>query len=218
MFVDVLVCDDERHIVRLISVNLKRQGHSVTCAYSGRGAIELMKAGRFDIVVLDDSMPGMSGYEVREWMFQNEETRETKVIMLDRKAQDEDLLGLLRQDADDPYLSRISWRGTRTRDSFTVVSCTGSADLSRKVSSSRLDLESQGLRFTGAFERTVPWTEIQDVQLGHMQLRTGIAVRTAEETISVFVQWFNLGGYFVVVNSTTTRKLFSRIHAAWLER
>jgi len=32
----ILVCDDERHIVRLIQVNLERQGYTVTTAFDGK--------------------------------------------------------------------------------------------------------------------------------------------------------------------------------------
>lgn len=48
----VFVCDDERHIVRLIQVNLERQGWRVTTAYSGEEALEKMRADRPDLLIL----------------------------------------------------------------------------------------------------------------------------------------------------------------------
>jgi two-component system alkaline phosphatase synthesis response regulator PhoP/two-component system response regulator VicR len=80
-----LVCDDERHIVRLVQVNLERQGYEVECAYSGLQALELLRASSFDVVILDAEMPGMSGYEVRDWIESNVSTKGMEVIVLDRK-------------------------------------------------------------------------------------------------------------------------------------
>jgi two-component system alkaline phosphatase synthesis response regulator PhoP/two-component system response regulator VicR len=87
----ILVCDDERHIVRLIQVNLERQGHRVTSAYGGREAIELLSQQEFDVAVLDPHMPEVNGYDVRDWIVAHDETMHMEVIMLDGKAQDTEL-------------------------------------------------------------------------------------------------------------------------------
>jgi len=83
--VRVLVCDDERHVVRLIQVNLERQGYEVATALSGQEAIELLKRGQFDLAVLDPAMPDVDGFDVKAWIGDHEETREMKVILLDGK-------------------------------------------------------------------------------------------------------------------------------------
>jgi len=64
----VLVVDDERHIVRLIQVNLKRQGYDVTCALGGSEAIERLERERFEVVILDLHMPPVGGCEVLRWV------------------------------------------------------------------------------------------------------------------------------------------------------
>ena len=84
----ILVCDDERHVVRLIQVNLERQGYEVVTAHCGQEAIELLKREHFDIAVLDPAMPDLSGFDVKEWIDDHEETREMKVILLDGKPWD----------------------------------------------------------------------------------------------------------------------------------
>lgn len=78
----VLVCDDERHIVRLIRVNLERQRFRVSTASSGIEALQKMKADRPDLVVLDAEMPGMSGKEVWEAMQADHELAGIPVIVL----------------------------------------------------------------------------------------------------------------------------------------
>ena len=81
----VLVCDDERHIVRLIEVNLTRQGHTVSCAYDGHEAIRWLQREEFDLVVIDRDMPDMSGDEVVLWIRTHEPTRDLRVVMLDKE-------------------------------------------------------------------------------------------------------------------------------------
>jgi len=84
----VLVCDDERHVVRLIQVNLERQGYAVVTAFGGRECLDKISSERPDIVVLDVLMPDMNGFEVLRLIRQNAETENLPVVMLRAKAQD----------------------------------------------------------------------------------------------------------------------------------
>ena len=60
----ILVVDDESDIVDLVSSNLQREGYRVIPAYTGEDALELVKTGRPDLVVLDLMLPGIQGLEV----------------------------------------------------------------------------------------------------------------------------------------------------------
>src|SRR5438067_13637353 len=91
MAVKILVCDDERHIVRLIQVNLERQGYQVTTAFDGKEGLEKIRAERPDLVVLDVMMPYMDGFEVLKTIRREPETESLPVIMLTAKAQDKDV-------------------------------------------------------------------------------------------------------------------------------
>ncbi|MCP3941256.1 MAG: response regulator [Desulfobacteraceae bacterium] len=62
----ILIVDDERRIVDNIAHCLKREGWNVTGAHDGAQAVALFELQRFDLVLLDISMPGMNGYEVME--------------------------------------------------------------------------------------------------------------------------------------------------------
>ena len=86
----ILVVDDERHIVRLIQVNLERQGYQVVTAHDGKEALEKVASEKPDLVVLDVMMPYMDGFEVLRTLRRNPETAELPVIMLTAKAQDQD--------------------------------------------------------------------------------------------------------------------------------
>ena len=87
----ILVCDDERHIVRLIQVNLERQGYQVTTAFDGKEGLEKIRSEKPDLVVLDVMMPYMDGFEVLKSLRREPETEAIPVIMLTAKAQDKDV-------------------------------------------------------------------------------------------------------------------------------
>src|SRR5579871_1005815 len=87
----ILAVDDERHIVRLVQVNLERAGYEVVTAFDGKEALEKVESERPDLVVLDVMMPYMDGFEVLKNLRKNPETRELPVIMLTAKAQDADV-------------------------------------------------------------------------------------------------------------------------------
>ncbi|MEX2243884.1 MAG: response regulator [Fimbriimonadaceae bacterium] len=87
----ILVCDDERHIVRLIQVNLERQGWAVVTAYDGKEGLEKVKSEKPDLLVLDVMMPYMDGFEVLKSIRKDPEMEKLPVIMLTAKAQDKDV-------------------------------------------------------------------------------------------------------------------------------
>lgn len=88
----ILTCDDEKHIVRLIQVNLERQGYEVITAYNGKECLEKVEAEHPDLIVLDVMMPEMTGFEVLEVLKKNPETENIPIIMLTARAQDADVL------------------------------------------------------------------------------------------------------------------------------
>jgi two-component system alkaline phosphatase synthesis response regulator PhoP/two-component system response regulator VicR len=87
----ILAVDDERHIVRLVEVNLQRAGYQVVTAYDGKEALEKVKSENPDLVVLDVMMPYMDGFEVLKNLKADPSTAEIPVIMLTAKAQDADV-------------------------------------------------------------------------------------------------------------------------------
>ena len=84
----ILVVDVERHIVRLVQVNLERAGYDVLTAYDGIEAMEKVKTESPDRVVLDVMMPRMDGFEVLKNLQADPRYQNIPVIMLTAKAQD----------------------------------------------------------------------------------------------------------------------------------
>jgi two-component system, OmpR family, KDP operon response regulator KdpE len=59
----ILVVDDESSVRRVLSVTLSGMGFTVVAASRGEEAVALVRVSRFDAVLLDVDMPGMSGVE-----------------------------------------------------------------------------------------------------------------------------------------------------------
>lgn len=87
----ILAVDDEKHIVRLVQVNLERAGYEVVTANDGKEALQKVAEENPDLVVLDVMMPYMDGFEVLQNLRRNPSTRDIPVIMLTAKAQDADV-------------------------------------------------------------------------------------------------------------------------------
>jgi CheY-like chemotaxis protein len=60
----ILVIDDEEFVRSVLSRTLAQVNHQVTLAEDGEKGIQLFKEGKFDMVLTDLGMPGMSGWEV----------------------------------------------------------------------------------------------------------------------------------------------------------
>lgn len=76
----ILVVDDDRATQHLISSLLKKAGYTVATAVDGKEALEEAHKKKFDLVLLDVWMPGMSGLEVLHEL--GKMRRVPRVIML----------------------------------------------------------------------------------------------------------------------------------------
>ncbi|HOW72008.1 MAG TPA: response regulator [Phycisphaerae bacterium] len=60
----ILVAEDDVHILHVVALWLKRNGHQVSEARNGSDALHRLRAGGIDLLVSDINMPGMSGIEL----------------------------------------------------------------------------------------------------------------------------------------------------------
>ena len=97
----ILVVDDERDIVDLISYNLDKEGFRVLKAYDGHEALRLAKAKNPDLIILDLMLPGIQGMEVCRSIRGNVETQGIPIIMLTAKSDEVDKILGLEMGADD---------------------------------------------------------------------------------------------------------------------
>lgn len=95
----VLVVDDDADIVRLLQIVLKKSGFSVSTAKNGQEALERLQAEVPDLVVLDVTMPGVTGFEVLEKIKTGESTRHLPVIMLTAKNNRDEIIRAVQSGA-----------------------------------------------------------------------------------------------------------------------
>ncbi|RVU03385.1 response regulator transcription factor [Novosphingobium umbonatum] len=93
-----LIAEDDHDIADILRAYLEREGFRTVHAADGRVALDLHRALRPDIVLLDVGMPQLDGWEV---LTQIRREAETPVIMITALDQDIDKLQALRIGADD---------------------------------------------------------------------------------------------------------------------
>lgn len=88
---DILVIDDEPHIVELIKNILEFENYSVRFAYNGVEGIEQVRKQKPSLIILDIMMPEMDGYEFTERLKTDEAYNDIPIVMLTAKGKTSDM-------------------------------------------------------------------------------------------------------------------------------
>jgi two-component system phosphate regulon response regulator PhoB len=131
----ILVVDDEPDIIALVAYHLVKHGYRVSTASDGNEAVRAARQELPALIILDLMLPGKSGYEVLEELRAAPATKDTAVLMLTARKEEEDRIRGLALGADD-YL-------TKPFSPQELVLRVG-AILRRLVKSSRADVLSVG--------------------------------------------------------------------------
>ena len=104
----ILVVDDEERITDLLRAYLEQAAYRVLTAGNGRSGLELARADKPDLIVLDLMMPEMDGVECLRLL---RAEQATPVILLTARVEDEDKVLGLELGADDyvtkPFSPRV---------------------------------------------------------------------------------------------------------------
>ena len=95
---NILVCDDDKEIVKAIGIYLIKEGYNVFKAYDGNECLEILQKNKVQLVILDIMMPKKDGIET---INEIREKYSIPVIMLSAKSEDEDKIKGLDMGADD---------------------------------------------------------------------------------------------------------------------
>lgn len=97
----LLIVDDDREIVELLSIYLQKEGYNILKAYNGIQALTYLKEYKqeIELVILDIMMPKVDGMRVVEKLRQAKYP--TPVILLSAKSSDNDKIQGLLKGADD---------------------------------------------------------------------------------------------------------------------
>ena len=102
---DILIVEDEKHLIEGLRFNLELDGHTVTTAEEGETALDLVLAQKrnFAVIVLDVMLPGVDGFTVAQEL--REAGNYTPILMLTARGRPEDVLQGFAAGADD-YLPK----------------------------------------------------------------------------------------------------------------
>ncbi len=98
----ILVVDDDREIVRAITINLERESYSVLAAYDGVEALEAATSKDISLIIMDIMMPNLDGLSA---LMKLREQKNIPVILLSAKTEYSDKILGLSMGADD-YISK----------------------------------------------------------------------------------------------------------------
>lgn len=99
----ILLVEDDKRIVDFVQRGLKAEGYSVEVANCGQDAIAMGTEGKFQLIILDLSLPDLNGRQVCESLRGNR--IDTPIMMLTAKDTLQDKVTGLRSGADD-YLTK----------------------------------------------------------------------------------------------------------------
>lgn len=99
---NILVCDDDKEIVRAIEIYLNKEGYNIIKAYDGEECINILNQNTIHLILLDIMMPKKDGIET---IIEIRKDSSIPVIMLSAKSEDEDKIKGLDLGADD-YITK----------------------------------------------------------------------------------------------------------------
>jgi CheY-like chemotaxis protein len=97
----ILLVEDDELNRDMLSRRLQRQGLEISIAVNGREAVEMASRGRYDLVLMDISLPVMDGYEATRVLREQQQTRDLPIIGLSAHAMVGDREKALQAGCDD---------------------------------------------------------------------------------------------------------------------
>ena len=138
----ILIVEDEKNIVDILSFNLGREGYETVCAYDGAAGLDKARSEKPDLILLDLMLPRMNGFDVCKAV--RESDRSTPIIMLTAREEESDKVFGLELGADDYITKPFSMRELLARVKANIrrtetLTATPSATAAAAQSGSRME-------------------------------------------------------------------------------
>ena len=98
----IMIIDDDKNILRLVKLNLEKEGYDVSTYSDGQEGLDAFKNQQFSLVLLDIMLPGMDGWQICREI---RKTSDVPIIMLTAKSEVFDKVLGLELGADD-YIAK----------------------------------------------------------------------------------------------------------------
>lgn len=99
----ILIVDDDPPIVELLKLTLENAGFKTLSAYDGDEAIEKIKDGKPDLILLDIMLPTKDGYSVLDELKSSSEFKILPIVIISAKVREVDISFGLEKGADDYF-------------------------------------------------------------------------------------------------------------------
>ena len=134
----ILVVEDERNIVDILTFNLAREGYETLEALDGAAGLRLALEQDPDLILLDLMLPKMDGFQVCRTL--REQGRATPIIMLTAREEETDKVLGLELGADDYITKPFSMRELLARVKSNIRRTEMLANTAQQTAGNRLEL------------------------------------------------------------------------------
>lgn len=151
----ILIVDDDPQIRRVLRTTLVVQGYEVADARSGEDALEKLREGKYDLILLDMNMEGMDGIETCREI---RAASDVAIVMLTVRDTERDKVSALDAGADDYVTKPFSTPEllARVRAALRRVPSLENGPQVIKAGELELDLQARRIRLRGNSIRLTP--------------------------------------------------------------
>ena len=207
----ILVVDDDRAIVKLISRVLRDEAYAVDTASTGEEARTLALVNEYDGIILDLQLGDRHGFEILQELRRN--GRDTPVLLYSGLADTESIVRGLDAGADDYVVKPVSNEELRARVRTLIRRGAGSSRIGEQAIAGNLTLNRLTRRVTCKGE-DVSLTSMELKLLEHLMLRTGETVTRSELHDKVWDMHFDPSSNVIDAHVARLRKKLQKAGAS----
>ena len=137
----ILICDDDPIVHQSLSLYLDNEDFLHDSAYDGRQALDMIKKEHYDLMLLDQMMPGMTGMEVCQAVRKDSQL---PIIMLTARGEEIDRILGLEMGADDYIVKPFSPREVVSRIKAVLRRTCAAPDTAQEIQPERYSVKLAG--------------------------------------------------------------------------
>ena len=207
----ILVVDDDRAILKLITRVLRDESYAVDTASTGEEARTLALVNEYDGIILDLQLGDRHGFEILQELRRN--GRPTPVLLYSGQADTDSIVRGLDAGADDYVVKPVSNEELRARVRTLIRRGAGSSRIGEQTRAGNLTLNRLTRRVTCNGE-DVSLTSMELKLLEHLMLRTGETVTRSELHDKVWDMHFDPSSNVIDAHVARLRKKLQRAGAS----
>lgn len=154
----ILIVDDEKELVKLITFHMTIAGYDVLSANSGIEALEICEHQRPDLIILDIMLPRIDGWEVCRRLRQNPHTSNIPIIMLSALSEVDDKLKGFDLGTDDYVTKPFSPRELVVRVKRVLARSENKNSILKNIRIGSLEIDGENLAVKRN-NQEIPFTE-----------------------------------------------------------